>query len=108
MRLGSNVIATGAQTGNTNTSKTNVAWSLSAIITVASTGSGGTLNTFGSFSYANNTFVAVANGTSAGSQTPQTPVTLNLTTNYTFDLNITSSSTGNSWSMTGCSIEVLG
>jgi len=109
--LGGNVIATnlGAGFGATHSNQT---WYIDATITVASTGSSGTINTVGTeIAYGAGATTLFAynfcNGTTAGTQAPQTPVTVNLTSALAFDFQVTYSGTGDSFSCTNLTIEAL-
>ena len=89
--IGGAVVAC-TQVGTQATSKTNVPFFGRIRVVTATTGSGGSINSFGhvitqgsSAGVLTTAYETIANGTSTGSQTPGTPPTVNLTGTLTID-----------------------
>lgn len=108
-KLGSNIVAT--DHGKTLTaSMTNQAWFSTWLMTTKATGTSGKLDINGLKTWTAGGSVvsdSISNGTTSGTITPQTQITLDLTASYTVDCQVTWSATGNSITLSSFNLEVL-
>lgn len=111
LKLGSNTVCT-TGSATLSGSRTNAAAVVDIDLTTKATGASGKLDCGGfalsTLLFPNGTGAAIQNGTTAGTTAPTSQVTLDLTSSYVFDLQINLGTSGNSFTITNLTIEVLG